>query len=240
MNKLKNELKCIMLTFIAAIISFGSLYVFVVPSNFSPSGIDGISTILFEITDINIGYFKLFFNIPLMIMAWIFLKHRYVCYVILFTILDALGVIFLERIDFYTFIPQNLTVGEEVGYRLIAAIFAGVALGVCTGIMLKMGFSTGGIDIVACLVNLRKPNFNIERIISIICYTVIVCSYFVYRDLTSILLSVIQIFVFEVTAASLLKSDRYAIEVKIISKNPEPIKEMIIGRYHHKNNRVFP
>lgn len=55
-----------------------------------------------------------------------------------------------------------------MGYRLISAIFAGVALGICTAIMLKLGCSTGGIDIVACLVNLKKPNVNIERIISII------------------------------------------------------------------------
>ena len=126
-----------------------------------------------------------------MILAWLFLKKRYVFYVIAFILFDSFGVIFLENINFYTFVPIGLTAREEIGYRLIASIFSGVALGICTGLMLKIGCSTGGIDIVACLVNLKKPNFNIERIISIICYTVILCSYFVYWDLTSILLSVI-------------------------------------------------
>jgi len=232
-EKFKSEVKSILLLLCASFISFASLYVFVVPSNFSPSGVDGISTILYEITNINIGWFKLVINLPLMILAWLFLKRRYVLYVISFILLDSFGMIFLEKIDFYTFIPQGLSAAEEIGYRLISAIFSGVALGICTGIMLKIGCSTGGIDIVACLVNLKKPNFNIERIISIICYIIIGCSYFVYWDLTSILLSVIQIFVFEWTAASILRKERYALEVKIITKEPEKIRDEIIYKHRH-------
>lgn len=227
------EIKCILMMLCAVTISFTSLYVFVIPSNFSPSGVDGISTILYEITGINIGWFKLAINIPLMILAWIFLKKRYVFYVITFILFDSFGVILLEKADFYTFIPAGLTMAEQIGYRVLSSIFAGLALGICTGIMLKIGCSTGGIDIVAALVNLKKPNFNIERIISIICYTVILCSYFVYWDLTSILLSVIQIFVFEWTTASILRKERYAIEVKIITKNPEVIRDEIIHKYKH-------
>ena len=189
--------------------------------------------ILYEITGINIGWFKLALNLPLMILAWVCLNKRYVIYVIAFVVCDALGVIFLEKIDFYTFIPAGLTAGEEMGYRLISSMVAGVALGICTGFMLKIGCSTGGVDIIACLVNRKKPNFHVERIISIICYAVILCSYFIYRDLTSILLSCIQIFVFEWTAASLLRKDRYALEVKIITKNPEAIRDEILYKYRH-------
>lgn len=229
----KQELKDIFMLICAASISFVSIYVFVIPANFSPSGVDGISTILYEITNINIGWYKLAINLPLMVLAWIYLKRRYVVYVCLFILLDSFGMIFLEKLHFYTFVPQNLTAGEAVGYRLLSAIFAGVALGVCTAIMLKLGCSTGGIDIVACLVNLKKPNMNIERIISIICYCVIGCSYFVYWDLTSILLSVIQIFVFEWTAAAILRKERYALEVKIITKEPEKIRDEILYKHRH-------
>ena len=217
----------------AAIVSFVSVHVFIIPSNFAPSGIEGISAILHEITDINIGWFKLMLNIPLLILAWICLDKRYVFYVVGFVLCDAVGVILLERLDFYTFIPTDLSAGEEIGYRLISAIVAGLALGVCTGLMLKIGCSTGGIDIIACLVNMKKPNLHVERIISIICYAVIFSSYFVYRDLTSILLSCIQIFVFEWTAASLLRKDRYALEVKIVTKNPDAIRDEILYKYRH-------
>lgn len=231
--KFKKEASDIILLVCAAIISFISLYVFVIPSDFSPSGIDGISTILYEITGINIGWFKILINIPLTVLAWIYLKKRYVIYVALFTVLDSVGVILLEYINFYTFIPQDLTLVESIGYRLIAAIFAGVALGISTALMLKIDCSTGGVDIIACLVNMKKPGINIERIISIICYCIIALSYFVYRDLTSVLLSVIQIFVFEWTAAAMLRKERYALEVKIITKEPEKIRGEILHKYKH-------
>lgn len=232
-GKIKTELTSIFMMLCAAIVSFVSVHVFIIPSNFAPSGIEGISAILHEITDINIGWFKLMLNIPLLILAWICLDKRYVFYVVGFVLCDAVGVILLERLDFYTFIPTDLSAGEEIGYRLISAIVAGLALGVCTGLMLKIGCSTGGIDIIACLVNMKKPNLHVERIISIICYAVIFSSYFVYRDLTSILLSCIQIFVFEWTAASLLRKDRYALEVKIVTKNPDAIRDEILYKYRH-------
>lgn len=232
-GKIKTELTSIFMMLCAAIVSFVSVHVFIIPSNFAPSGIEGISAILHEITDINIGWFKLMLNIPLLILAWICLDKRYVFYVVGFVLCDAVGVILLEKLDFYTFIPADLSAGEQIGYRLISSIVAGLALGICTGLMLKIGCSTGGIDIIACLVNMKKPNLHVERIISIICYAVIISSYFVYRDLTSILLSCIQIFVFEWTAASLLRKDRYALEVKIITKNPDAIRDEILYKYRH-------
>lgn len=232
-KQILGEAKNLLMIFIAALCSFSALHVFVIPSNFSPSGVDGISTIIYELTNINIGWFKLGINLPLMVIAWFVLKKRYVIYVSLFTILDSLGVIFLEKIDFYTFVPSGLTSAEELAYRLISAIFSGVSIGVCTGIMLKLGASTGGVDIVASLISRKNPHIHIERIISIFCYTIIACSYFVYWDLTSVLLSVIQIFVFEWTAATLLKKDRYAIEVKVITKQPEAIRDEILHKFNH-------
>ena len=46
----KKELTHILLTLVAAFVSVVALHTFVIPSNFSPSGIDGLCTILYEIT----------------------------------------------------------------------------------------------------------------------------------------------------------------------------------------------
>lgn len=229
----KKELKDICMTLVAALVSVVALHTFVVPADFSPSGIDGIGTILYEITGWNMGWFKILVNIPLMILAWIFLNKKYVFYVMFFTLLDSFGVIILEAVDFFTFIPADLVGAEAVGYRLLAAIFSGVLLGICVGIMLKLGYSSGGMDILACLVHKWKPQFNVERIISICGYTIVGISYFVYWDMTSILLSVIQIFVSEWTIAGILRRDRYALEVKVITKEPEKIKDEILYKHKH-------
>ena len=227
MNKItvKKEASNILVTLFAAIISALGLHVFVYPSSFAPSGVDGIATMLQELTHINAGLYSLLFNIPLLILAWFFLKKRYVYYTLLFTVLSSGLIILLDAVDFYQF--------ASASDRLIPAIFSGVILGVRTGVMLKIGASTGGIDIVAGVIQIKKPHINIERIITVICYIIILSSYFIYQDITSILVSFVQMFVFDKFAGSMLKDSRSAVEVKIITKHPEDLKQDIIYNLKH-------
>ncbi len=227
------EAKSVILTVVAALFSIVALHSFVVPGNFASSGIDGLCTILYEITDINMGWFKLFINVPLLILAIIFLNRKYTLYVIFFTALDSIGVILLEKLNFFIYIPEGLASSELIGYRLIAALISGILLGICVGIMLRIGYSSGGVDIIAGLVHKWKPHFNVERVISICAYTIVGMSYFVYHDLTSIALSAIQIFVSERVIAAILRRTRFATEVRIVTKEPEKIRDDILYRHRH-------
>ena len=105
--------------------------------------------------------------------------------------------------------------------KVVAAVFSGLLLGVRTGIMIRLGFSTGGIDIIAAIFQKNRSYINIERIISIICYVIIIVSYFVYRNLGAILLSIIQMFVFEKGVSLLMSDHRDAVAFNIITKEPE-------------------
>lgn len=219
------ELKTLLLTFVAAAMSALGLHVFVYPSSFAPSGVDGIATMLQEISGVNAGVYSLIFNVPLLLVAWFFLKKRYVIYTLVFTVVSSLMLMLLAEFSFYQYNGEL--------ERLIPAIFSGAILGVRTGLMLKLGASTGGIDIVAGIIQIKKPHLNIERVITVICYAIILLSYFIYRDLTSILLSFVQMFVFDKFAGSMLRDSRNAVEVKIVTKNPEAIKQDIIYNLKH-------
>ena len=227
------ETKNVLFTVIAALFSVVALHAFVVPGNFASSGVDGLCTILYEITDINMGWFKIFINIPLLVLAIIFLNKKYTIYVILFTMLDSIGVIILEKINFFIYIPEGLLASELIGYRLISALISGILIGICVGIMLKLGFSSGGVDIVAGLVHKWKPHLNVERVISVCAYTIVGLSYFVYHDLTSIALSAIQIFVAERIISAMMRRSRFATEVRIVTKEPEKIRDDILYKHRH-------
>lgn len=224
-NTLLKETSSAFVTIVAAMLSAFGLHIFVYPSHFAPSGVDGIATMLQEVTGLNAGVYSLIFNIPFLIIAWFVLKRRYVIYTLIFTVASSLMLMLLEYVDFYQFVTET--------DRLIPAIFSGAILGVRTGLMLKFGASTGGVDIIAGMIQIKRPHINIERIITIICYLIIVASYFVYRDVTSILLSFVQMFVFDKFAGSMLKDSRNAVEVKIVTKNPEAIKQEIIYNLKH-------
>lgn len=230
MNTTKNaatvkELKKLVLILFAALISSLGMHVFVYPASFAPSGVDGIATMLYELTGINAAYYILLINIPLLAVAYFFLSRRYVIYTVVFTVLSSVLMIFYEQIGLYAYLPS--------GEGLISAVFSGFLFGVRTGIMLKIGASSGGIDIIACIVQKKMPHKNTENIIVIICYTIIATSYFVYGNISSVLLSVIQMVVFERASATVQKENRNAIEVKIITKNPDAIRHDIIYNLKH-------
>jgi uncharacterized membrane-anchored protein YitT (DUF2179 family) len=116
---------------------------------------------------------------------------------------------------------------------MISAIFSGILLGARTGIMIKIGGSAGGADIIACSVQATKPYIHVERLISLICYLIMGLSFFVYKDLNCIFLSIIQLIVFEWVMKGILTPTRNAVEVKIITKHPKEIKQELLYLLKH-------
>lgn len=224
-TRIKKEALAVLTTLAAAFLSAFGLHYFVYSADFAPSGVDGIATMLRELTGWNAGIFSLIFNLPLLLVAWFILKRRYVIYTLVFTLLSSGLLMLFEAVSFPIY--------EGVADGLVAAAFSGVILGVRTGVMLRIGASTGGVDIAAGIVQMRRPHLNIERIITGICYVIIAASYFVYWDVTAILLSFIQMFIFDRFAGAMLRDSRGAVEVTIVTKEPEAIRDEIIYNLKH-------
>ena len=85
----KKELFTLFITLVSAFISAFTLHVFVYPAEFAPSGVDGIAAMLQKLTGFGAGYYTLFFNLPLLAVAWFFLKRRYVVYTVIFTVVSS-------------------------------------------------------------------------------------------------------------------------------------------------------
>lgn len=224
-RKLLSTVSELSVVVLSAVMSAIGLHVFVYSSNFAPSGVDGIAAMLQQMTGINAGIFMAILNAPLLIWAFFKLDKKSVVYTVIFTILSSLLIYVFENIDFYQYTSDT--------DKILPAIFAGIILGLRTGLMIKIGSSTGGIDIIGFIIQQKKPHLNIERCISIICYIIICLSYFVYKDLTCILLSVVETFVLERCMGYVLKDNRNAIEVKIITKAPDVLKEKILFNLKH-------
>lgn len=215
----------LLLVIVASVLSAVGLYTFVNPANFAPSGIDGIAMMLQKLTDVNMGYISLAINIPLLIMAWFFISKKYVIYTTLFTVLSSVMLIVMEKIDMYQYISQN--------NAWIAVLASGIMLGARTAIMIKIGGSSGGVDIIASVVQQKRPYLNIESLISIFCYIIIGVSFFVYGNIESIIMSIAQMMIFNMAMNSMLKTTRNAVEAHIITDDPHAFKEDIINNLKH-------
>lgn len=213
------------ITLIAACLSAVGLYCFVNPANFAPSGVDGIAMMLQKLLDINIGYISLAINIPLLIIAWFFISKKYVIYTTVFTVVSSVLMIVMERLDMYQYL--------SAANAWIAVFASGVMLGLRTAMMIKIGASSGGVDIIASIMQQRRPYLNIESLISVFCYVIIGVSFFVYGNVESVIMSVAQMMIFNVAMNNVLKTTRNAVEVRIITDEPEAFKEDILLKLKH-------
>ena len=221
----------IAITFVSAVLSTIGLYVLIYPANFAPTGVDGIITMLHYVTGFNAGIFSLIFKVPLLLWAWFILSKKYVYYTLTYTLFSSLMLMAIEVIDL-EFVNVSLQYVTKTDL-LIPAIFGGILLGLSTGLMIKIGASTGGIDIIACILQKWQPHANVENLMAYMGYVIVGASYFVYKDMNSILLSIVLVFVFEKSNTVVLRDHRSAYEVKIITQHPEQLKEDILFNLRH-------
>jgi len=221
----KKEIKYVLIALVASVISAVGLYFFVEPFDFAPSGIDGVSTMLRQLTGekVNVGIFNFALNTPLLIIAWFVLKKRYVIYTAIYMLLSAGLVNILHLLQVPTFPIEN---------ALICAIFAGVAQG-GTALMLKIGASSGGVDIIGCMFQTKMRHVRVEKIIAILSYLTVVLAFFVFGSLESVLLSTVEIFVCEQVSSSVLRSTRSAVRFEVVTDNPDEVCKEIISNLQH-------
>ena len=82
------------------------------------------------------------------------------------------------------------------------------------------------------MIQTKMPHKNVEKIIAFLSYMVVFVSYFVYWNVNSILLSVVEIFVCERVTSAILHSGRSAVEFKIVTDHPKEICDEILYRLH--------
>ncbi len=234
---LKTEAFNLIVIILGSILVAMGLHVFVYKADFAPSGIDGLATMLQYLSEekfghkINAGIFTFALNLPLLVAAWFILKKRYVIYTVIYTVVVSVSLMLLAE---WSFPQYDCTIEGTYNSHLVAAIFGGVAQGL-TGIMLRLGGSSGGVDVIGCMIQKKVPHKNVESIIAVVSYIVVAISFFVYGNLNAVCLSVVEIFVCERLTAVILKSNRSAVKFEIITdkEHSEVIKDIIIYQLKH-------
>lgn len=211
---------------LTAFLSAIGTYYFIVGNNFIPMGIEGIAVMLQAVTGMNIGILSLILNLPLLAIAWFVINRKYVVYSVAFILISSLLLILLPYTDF-----QLNTADKNV---LLDAIFAGILLGLRTGLMLHIGGSSGGLDIIASMIHKKQPYMNIEKILFVLNVGIIVASFFVYDYIIySVLLSIFFSFVFSYIINVVLQGPKNALEFKIITEDSDKIAQAIINELKH-------
>ena len=127
----------------SAIFAYG-LVNFNMQNNLAEGGFTGITLLLYFLFDLDPSYTNLILNIPIFFIGWKLLGKNTFIYTLIGTISLSVFLWIIQRLPMIMFPPliDDLT---------LAALFAGVSIGVGLGIIFRYGGTTGGVDIIARL-----------------------------------------------------------------------------------------
>ena len=225
MKKFREYFSVMILAVLAAI----SYAIFIFPNRFAPAGIDGIITMIQDITNVNIGYLSLIVNIPLIILAFFVLNRDFAIKSTIYIISFSVGSILLGKADLSAF----LYITDSGSSIVLAPIVAGVIRGIIYYISLNLNACSGGVDVIAALIKQKKPFLNLMHTIFFFNMLVAASSYFVYSmKIEPVICSIIYSFITTSISNNLRYMSNENIKYEIISKNAEKLCEEISQKFH--------
>lgn len=126
----------------AAIFSFGIVNINI-PNNLAEGGFTGITLLLYFLFSIDPSLSNLLLNIPVFIIGWRLLGKTTLVYTIIGTVSVSIFLAIFQANPIPILLTDDL---------LLAALFAGVSIGIGLGIVFRFGGTTGGVDIIARLI----------------------------------------------------------------------------------------
>lgn len=156
---------------------------FISSNQISPGGITGIATALGFVFKVPSGILLFLINIPILILG--FIKFGGV-----FIIKTAIASSMLSAALTVT----DLTLPSFSIDMILASIFGGILMGIGLSLIMLRGATTGGIDIIAKLINRKYRHLTFGRLILLMDGAVIIFAAITYRNIESALYSVIAMY----------------------------------------------
>lgn len=149
---------------------------FVSPNDISSGGVTGLAILVNYLWNLPIGGAMFCLNIPLFILAFVFLGKKFIVKTLFSTLMTSVlidvGVYFMPRYS---------------GDKLLAALFGGALMGVGLGLIFTRGSTSGGTDIMSRLLRKKFPHLSMGRLLMICDLCVALLAGIVYKNIESIL-----------------------------------------------------
>ncbi len=216
-SKIKNFITDSLYYILGSIIYSIAIPMFISPAHISPGGFTGVALIFNFLFGLPSGFLIFLFNIPVFLVGY-----------------KKMGQIFIMKTAVVTFlISLFLDISEKYIYafkgdKILCAVFGGIFIGLGLGIILLRGATTGGVDIIAKLINNKKPHFSIGKIILFSDILVVTLSVICYRDFSGALYSVITIYITSIVLDGVLYGGNKGKLIFVVSEMGEQISQNIL------------
>ena len=213
--KASDKIKEIIGTILGSAIMAIGVSLFLLPNQLSTGGFSGIATIVYYIFNIPLGVANIILNIPLFIIALYKLGIKFIGKSIIGTVSLS---IFIDLFDKLPPLTSD---------RFLACIYGGIIIGFGTAIILKMGASTGGTDLVSNVVRGYKPTVKMGNIITALDIGIVIWNVLAFRKIEIGLYSAIAIFLMGKIIDVVFEGINFTKMLIIISDKSEEISKTI-------------
>lgn len=223
--KIKLIFDYIVLMFGATIvgISVGSV---LLPSKLSTGGFTGIATILHYVMKLPASVVLLALNIPIFLLVWKVIGFKYGFRSLVGMIFCSLGIKLGEYFGVLTTEP------------ILAAIYGGILSGLGIALTYRAGGSTGGTDLVAKLVQVKKQHMNLSEILLIVDGIIIATSSIIFNSIEVALYSIVSLYVMTKMLDLVLVGADYSKAVFIITEKDKEISDYMHSVLNRTTTRI--
>lgn len=240
-NKKTERIKVVVYITLSSLCYSIGFHYFISSARFAPGGIAGILAMVKYLigaqrysTKLDFSVFLiLLLNIPLVIIARKQVSTKFAVRTLITSTLVSLELFFLDNfIDpLYAFSIGGVPTIDDMGQRILSAVFGGILTGMSLAVSLKVGSSTGGTDIIGLVLQKKNPHKSVASMIMAVNSVIVIASIFVYNDsLIPVLLAFLFIYISSVTCDHIVQGSKSVIKFEVITEHCEDISEEIIKR----------
>ncbi len=215
----KSFLMTIMGTFICAF----AFNIFLSPYNIIPGGVSGLAIVFKKLFNFNESLSIAVLSGGLLVICLLLLGKKEVFKAlfgsIFFSIFAYLSSEILLYVDF------------SIDSRLLATVVGGVFYGFGIGLVFKEGYTTGGGDILAKILN-KYFHLNMGIGVFVIDFTIAILGSFIF-DFETLIYSIVNIYIYSVVIDKVMLGISGNKSFYIITSNPKEISNYIINELHH-------
>lgn len=186
------------------------------PHKLSTGGVSGISTLLYYLLNINAGVTSLVLNIPLFIIAIKLFGIKYSVRTL--CSMASLSVVLM-------FFENAVTLTSDL---FLASIFGGGITGVGLALSILGEATTGGTDLIAKIIQVKRPHLNMGEILLVIDGIIIAAAAFTFESIEVALYSAIAVFTMTKIMDVIIEGRSYSKALYIITNKADEITDYIL------------
>lgn len=189
-----------------------------VPNGLSTSGITGLALVAEKFTGVNYTYIYYVFSISILVAAYILMGKRTLLKIISVSLLYPALLVVMNKLNF-VFVKGDM---------FLVCVYFSIFYGVGGGLVLRRGFTFGGTDTIARILNKKVfKNVNISQIMLVLDALVIILLGFVFGKEVALYALVNHVMCIFVMDYMLFGFRAKLYKVSIISSNYREISEFI-------------